>query len=124
MRDALLQRSPRELRDEVEALVRDDLIGPVGGPEEELLEAPVDRYLLGLLAPRRDGLLHESGSKAGQDPDESGAAFEALPEDDLAAAGAPADSGEEGQPDDRPPAVEQLVPSAFGMTFALDLDCT
>jgi hypothetical protein len=33
-------------------LIRDDLIGPIGGPEEELRDPPVDRYLLGLLAPR------------------------------------------------------------------------
>ncbi len=124
MAESVLQRSPRELRDEVEALMRDDLIGPAGGPDEELLEAPVDRYLLGLLAPRRDGLPRETRLGAGEDPDESGAAFEALPEDDLAAAVASADTGEEGHADDRPPAVEQLVPSAFGMTFALDPDCT
>src|SRR4051812_339027 len=27
-----IKKSPRDLRDEVEALVRDDLIGPFGGP--------------------------------------------------------------------------------------------
>ena len=114
------QRSPRELRDEVEALMRDDLIGPAAGPEEELRDAPVDRYLLGLLAPRR---LPFGSAPASADEDEAGAAFDALPEDDLAAAGAPEDSGEEGAADDRPPAVDQLVPSAFGMTFALDASC-
>ena len=100
--------------------MRDDLIGPAAGPEEELRDAPVDRYLLGLLAPRR---LPFGSASASADEDDVGAAFDALPEDDLAAAGAPEDSGEEGAADDRPPAVDQLVPSAFGMTFSLDASC-
>ena len=53
MAELSLKKSGRELRDEVEALMRDDLIGPAGGPEEELLEPPVDTYLLGMLAPRQ-----------------------------------------------------------------------
>ena len=100
--------------------MRDDLIGPAAGAQEELRDAPVDRYLLGLLAPRR---LPFGSASASADEDEAGAAFDVLPEDDLAAAGAPEDSGEEGAADDRPPAVDQLVPSAFGMTFALDASC-
>ena len=52
MSELRLARSARELRDEMEELIRDDLIGPIGGPEEELDDAPVDRYVLGLLAPR------------------------------------------------------------------------
>src|SRR5206468_7882662 len=35
-----------------------------------------------------------------------------------------ADSGEEGTVEDRPAAVDQLVPSALGMTFALEPGCT
>ena len=50
--ESRIAKSRAQLRDEVEELIRDDLIGPLGGPEEELREAPVDRYLLGLLAPR------------------------------------------------------------------------
>ncbi|MGI8624294.1 MAG: DISARM system helicase DrmA, partial [Solirubrobacteraceae bacterium] len=101
-----LARTPGELRDEVEALVRDDLIGPLGGEQEELLDAPVDQYLLGLLAPRR-------GNADAPGP----------PEDELATAVSD-DSGAEGHAEDRPAAVEQLVPSAFGMTFALEPGCT
>src|SRR4051794_27207525 len=118
---AELARSPRELRDELEALVRDDLIGPVGGSEEELLDAPIDRYLLGLLAPRMAHHEHSlapadnkgdhrpavrSGAAALEDPlrqaaeawlagddeDDDPAAAEQLPEDELAA-GALSDSG-------------------------------
>src|SRR5262245_24092837 len=43
-----------EVRDELEALVLADLLGPVGGPEEEVVEDRVsERYLVGMLAPRR-----------------------------------------------------------------------
>lgn len=52
MSEPRLARSPRQLRDELEELIRDDLIGPDDGAEEEIRDAPVDRYLLGLLAPR------------------------------------------------------------------------
>jgi hypothetical protein len=115
-----LARSPRELRDELEDLMRDDLVGPLGGPEEELEDAPVDRYLLGLLAPRfRFGV----GGGAGASGDDESMAAELLPEDGLADGGITEDFGEEGTVEDRPPAVEQLVPSSFGLTFALDPAC-
>src|SRR4051812_25737182 len=110
MSDTLV-RSAREVRAEVEQLIRDDLVGPLGGETEELSEAPVDQYLLGLLAPR---LSHEPdaspASRDGdgdgdEDPDADGsAAADELPEDELAAGGVTADSGEEGTVDDRPPA--------------------
>jgi len=115
-----LIKSARELRDELEELIRDDLIGPIGGPEEELDEAPVDRYVLGLLAPRFNfAALATAGREDGDEPLSS----ELLPEDDLADGGIAQDSGEEGQAEERPPAIDQLVPSAFGMTFALDSSC-
>ncbi len=118
-----LARSPRELRAEVEQLVRDDLIGPLGGATEELLDAPVDRYLLGLLAPRfmpGDG----AGPPPGDEEPGDDGGVEQLPEDELATGDVTADSGEEGTVEDRPAAVDQLVPSAFGLTFALAPDCT
>ncbi len=126
MPETRLARSARELRGELEELIRDDLIGPIGGPEEELDDAPVDRYLLGLLAPRftvyaggPDGLWPSRAQEDGEDP----IAADALPEDDLADAGLTADEGE-GTAEDRPPAVDQLVPSSFGMTFAVDCECS
>src|SRR3954462_12592376 len=92
-----LARSARQLRDELEQLIREDLIGPLGGPEEELLEAPVDRYLLGLLAPRFsfDASLathgHETPSisaDGGDASDEEGAVrADELVEDELATGG-------------------------------------
>ncbi|MGB8344831.1 MAG: helicase, partial [Ktedonobacteraceae bacterium] len=45
--------SPSAIRDELQRLVLLDLLGPAGGPEEELEEGNVrDRYLVGMLAPR------------------------------------------------------------------------
>ena len=124
MPESQLKKSPRELRDELEALIRDDLIGPIGGPEEELPEAPVDRYVLGMLAPRfRFGSPLPAAPAGGGDEDDDSIAFDVLPEDDLADGGIMADEGEDGRAEDRPPALDQLVPSAFGLTFALDSDC-
>ena len=125
MSEPLLSRSAPELRAELAQLIRDDLIGPSGGPEEELEESPIDRYLLGLLAPRSRSGSSPPAQPAGGDDDPDGDPFaaELLLEDDLADGTATADEGEDGRADDRPPAVEQLVPSSFGLTFALDADC-
>ena len=128
MSEPRLAKSGRELRDEVEALIRDDLIGPVGGPTEELFDPPVDRYLLGMLAPRYGSAPAAGGgwqasTEDDEDEDASTLAAERLPEDELAEGGTADALREEGTPEDRPPAAEQLVPSAFGLTFALADDC-
>ena len=78
----------------------------------ELRESPVDRYLLGLLAPRF-GVRAER--RTAESDDDEPIAADAQPEDPLASGGVKADSGWEGTPEERPPAVEQLVPSAFGL---------
>src|SRR5438128_1756153 len=127
MSDVRVAKTARELRGEVEQLIRDDLIGPLGGDEEELHEAPVDRYLLGLLAPRfslGSALPASRSDGAAPGDDEDPIAADAQPDDDLAGGGITADSGEEGTAEDRPPAADQLVPSAFGLTFAVDAACT
>jgi len=47
-------RSAKAIRDELMECVRKDLLGPAGGPKEEVDERRVrDRYLVGMLAPRR-----------------------------------------------------------------------
>ncbi len=127
MAETRVAKSPRELRQEVEELMRDDLIGPVGGAEEELRDPPVDRYLLGLLAPRfvvDSSPPTSSGAAATETGDPDPIAADAQPDDDLAGGGITADSGEEGRAEDRPPAADQLVPSAFGFTFAVGSDCS
>ena len=100
-----LARSPRELREELERMIRLDLVGPAGGEEEELTERPSERYLLGMLAPREQ------------------VEVEVVPEDDLAVGDISEDDGEEGTPEVAPPSVEQLLPSSFGMTFVVDVAC-
>src|SRR3954453_19777347 len=133
MTETRLQKAPTQLRAEVEALIRDELIGPKGGPTEELVDYPIDVYLLGLLAPRFAAVIGAEESATGSavgdpsgsdgdDPDELRAA-DVLPEDALASGTGGYDSIDEGTADDRPPAVEQLVPSAFGLTFAVDPGC-
>ena len=50
--------SPLELRAKLEELVRADLLGPAGGPEEIVDERNVrDRYIVGRLAPRGQRIL-------------------------------------------------------------------
>ncbi len=120
MSEPRIAKSGHELREEVEQLIRDDLIGPLGGPEEELLEPPVDRYLLGLLAPHFGS---RTPSSTTEEQESDPIAADAQPEDPLANSSVSSDSGWEGTPEDRPPAVDQLVPSAFGLTFCLDSDC-
>jgi hypothetical protein len=49
--------SQYKIRDELEQLVVADLLGPAGGPEEEVAERQVsERYVTGMLAPRRQRL--------------------------------------------------------------------
>jgi hypothetical protein len=52
--------SPMKIREKLEPMVLKDLLGPVGGPEEEIDEPSVrDRYLVGMLAPKRQELSPE-----------------------------------------------------------------
>ncbi|HTE69947.1 MAG TPA: DISARM system helicase DrmA, partial [Actinomycetes bacterium] len=90
----------RQVRDELERLVLDELLGPAGGEREELAgERPSDRYLVGMLAPRRTS---------------------ARPEelDALALAGdAP---GDEGRPEPEAPPLTTLFASSIGLTCSVD----
>src|SRR5262249_54240923 len=99
---ALTPPSATQIRAELEAAVIRDLRGPAAGPEEELAEAPRERYLLGMLAPRRQFVAQETF-------------------DGLAVAGddAPEDGGDEGAA----PATSAMFPSSFGFTFAVDGAC-
>ncbi len=93
---------PMKIREELEQMVLNDLLGPVGGPVEEITEQSVrDRYLVGMLAPKRQELLPEE--------------FDELPQ------GGPG-TAEEGTTDYTAPTVKTMFPSSFGMTFCVDLD--
>ena len=50
--------TPRQLRSKLEEMVVNDLLGPAAGENEELTERNVrDRYVVGVLAPRRQAAL-------------------------------------------------------------------
>jgi hypothetical protein len=98
--ERLLQApTPAAIRAELEAAVLRDLLGPAGGPEEEVDESSLrDRYLIGLLAPRN------TVPEAGDD-------------DDLEVA--EDDTGEAGSVEQEPPLARAFAPSSFGLTFAV-----
>ena len=52
----LSQPTPASVRDALHQLVSLDLLGPACGPEEELLQSPKNRYLVGRLAPKDDAI--------------------------------------------------------------------
>lgn len=85
------------IRDELQRLVLADLLGPLGGPEEEFptRENPLDRYILGRLAPNGVSV----------DPDT---------QDELSDAAAP--DLLEGDAEPSAPNVPSLTPSALGFT--------
>lgn len=92
--------SPMELRAELEEMVRRDLLGPAGGPDEEVDERNVrGRYIVGLLAPRGQSIL----------PDE---------QDDLAVGGSEDD--QDGKTETAILQTVSMLPSSIGLTFTLD----
>jgi Helicase conserved C-terminal domain len=94
--------SAMKIREELEQMVLADLIGPAGGASEEIDEQSVrDRYLIGMLAPKRQEL----------SPEEF---------DELAEGGS--GSSEEGAAEYTAPAAKTMFPSSFGVTFCADLD--
>jgi len=100
VRTVLQPPSPSVLRDELQRLVLQDLLGPAGGPEEELEETKVrDRYLVGALAPRDQKV----------DPEEMDEL--AIPEES---------SIEDGPTDETNLQSATLSPSAIGMSFCVE----
>src|SRR5437867_2251208 len=94
--------SPTKLRDELERILLHDLLGPAGGPQEEVDEQNVrDRYLVGMLAPKRQELSPEE--------------FDELPQGGTGTV-------EEGTTDYTAPPAKTMFPSSFGLTFCVDLE--
>jgi hypothetical protein len=92
--------SPTRIRQELLKAVLLDLLGPAAGPDEELDERNVrDRYLVGMLAPKRQEL----------SPEEF---------DELAQGGV--GSAEDGSTDFTAPPAKTMFPSSFGLTFCVD----
>jgi hypothetical protein len=101
---ALAVPEPWVIRDELQRLVLADLLGPLGGADEEFTgEDPLDRYLLGRLAP-------------------AGVALEPDTQDELQDAAAP--SASEGEGEASAPSVPSLAPSAIGFTACVPVEVT
>lgn len=93
--------TPAGIRDELTGMVVRDLLGPAGGPDEELNQYEdhvFGRYLVGMLAPK-------SSEIPGGELDE------------LSTTGG--DEGEEGAPDTGVPPVGTYFPSSMGMSFVV-----
>ena len=96
---ALEVPSASAIRDELEQLALQDLLGPRHGPEEELVgQRPRNRYLVGTLAPQR---------------------YRVRPEelDAVATAGDP--DAEEGADEAEAPSLPTMMPSSIGLSFAV-----
>ena len=99
MSEPLNPPSYLELRTQLEDMVRKDLLGPAGGPEEIVDEATVrGRYIVGMLAPKGRSTM----------PDE---------QDELAVGGET--DTQDGKPASPPAQVPAMLPSSFGMTFSI-----
>jgi hypothetical protein len=99
-RSILQALSPSALRDELERLVLQDLLGPAGGPEEEIDEGSVrDRYLVGALAPGDQQVIPEEMDEL------------PIPEEG---------SVEDEANDDGAVQIPSLYPSSIGMSFSVD----
>jgi hypothetical protein len=102
MNPVLLPPGSTQIRSELLQVVLADLLGPARGPEEELDERNVrDRYLVGMLAPKRQEL----------SPEEF---------DELAQGGV--GSTEDGSTDFTAPPARTMFPSSFGVTFSVDAE--
>jgi hypothetical protein len=96
--------SPAAMRAELEEMVLRDLLGPAGGPEEELEDDRVqERYLVGMLAPNKLQTMPE-------EQDELGIAEEGGPDEGKAEIGATQKAS--------------LSPSSMGMSFCVDADAS
>ena len=98
---ALATATPGDLRDELTDMVVRDLLGPAGGPDEELNQYEdhaYQRYLVGMLAPKDSQL--DRGEL-----------------DELAAGDG--DEGEEGAPESGVPAGGTYFPSSMGLSFVV-----
>lgn len=111
-----------QLRAKLFEMVINDLLGPAGGPDEEITERNVhDRYLVGVLAPRRgvaplfDTKPAVTDSGDGDEDEET----PAIP-DELAEGGD--DSIDDGTTDQDVPVQQAQFPSSFGLTFCVGCD--
>jgi hypothetical protein len=94
--------STAPLRQELEDLIRRDLLGPAGGEDEIVTEQSVrNRYLVGMLAPLK--FIEEDEEPAEELADGT------------------EDNAEEGTAEPSTPSNRGVAPSTFGLSFCLDL---
>lgn len=114
----------RHIRELLETIVRDDLLGPAQGPEEEVVGSTVRaRYIVGRLGPIRG--VEEVQGGANADEDEQGGEEEGatVPPESVEEDGADAaeNEPEESIADDVDSLrSSELTPSSMGMTFCID----
>ncbi len=105
------------IREELLSIVDRDLLGPAGGPDEEIAETRVrERYLTGMLAPRKQAAAEEDDEPSEEPSDRI---IQPEMEDELAAAG-PGNT-EDGTPDRAVISSPTLFPCSFGLTFGVSL---
>ena len=116
--------TPHQIRAELEQAVLNDLLGPAGGPVEEIDEARVsDRYLVGLLAPQQRRVRPEAFNEASEQMDELAVSttgtVDEVPEqmDELAVSGQ--GTVEDGTTEVSIPLAEKMFPSSLGMSFCV-----
>lgn len=116
----------RYVRDLLQLAVKDDLLGPACGEQEEIVGMSVrDRYLVGKLAPQDTGDAGRKGEGASdedrENPDELDlfANKDHQSHDDSTATG-PDDEDEEPEVDQS--LNQSLTPSSLGFTFCIDKD--
>ena len=96
--------SSYHIRDELEAMVMKDLVGPAGGPEEIVAEPTVrGRYILGILAPKGQTVLLTEE----EDLDD---------QTELPTAG---EDTQDGSPDVAAAKAPSMLPSSIGLTFTV-----
>ncbi|GAB2812241.1 helicase-related protein [Actinocorallia aurea] len=90
-------------RAELVERLKQDLLGPVGGPDEVITDRPVTAYAAGVLFPLRSDERHLAAQKAERDKDvgESSLSVDEIPDDGVA-----------------PSSMQS--PSSMGLTFAVD----
>ena len=119
--------SPLKLREMLEEMAVKELLGPVGGEEEEVAERIRDRYLVGILAPRKRA--EESDDTQAtpppkQDEDDDYLEGDFPPGDELAIEGVGRGnlSGDDGPTELSAPQSKAMFPSSLGMSFSVELD--
>ena len=95
--------SPEAIRDELDVLVRKELLGPFDGPNEEIEEPPTVRYLVGMLAPPKI----EIGEEQNEDAQIGGT-----------------EDGQDGKAEESQVRSDSLFPSSIGMSFVVDESIT